>query len=106
VHVTGTFDDWGKTEQLNKVGDIWEKEVNLSNADEKIYYKFVVDDEWVLDHTAPQEEDGHNNMNNVLLPKDIKKHAGMYRGGPERSQNLTVSSRCSGYNRCDRSNRI
>lgn len=78
MHVTGTFDDWGKSEQLIQKGDIWEKEVNLSNADEKIYYKFVVDDKWVIDPTAPQEDDGHFNINNVLLPKDIKKHAGTY----------------------------
>lgn len=77
VHVTGTFDDWGKSEQLNKVGDTWEKEVNLPSADEKIYYKFVVDEDWVIDPTAPKEDDGHYNINNVLLPKDIKRHAGM-----------------------------
>lgn len=75
VHVTGTFDDWGKTEQLNKVGDGWEKEVNLPSADQKIYYKFVVDNEWVVDHNAPKEEDGHNNVNNFLLPEQIKKHS-------------------------------
>lgn len=39
VHVTGTFDDWGKTEKLEKVGDVFEKEVNLPSADEKYYYK-------------------------------------------------------------------
>ena len=39
VHVTGTFDDWGKTEKLEKVGDVWEKEVQLPLADEKYYYK-------------------------------------------------------------------
>ena len=72
VHVTGTFDDWGKSEKLNKVGDVWEKEVDLSKADEKILYKFVVDDNWVIDHTAPQEDDGHGNVNNVLYPTDIK----------------------------------
>lgn len=78
VHVTGTFDDWGKSEQLNQVGDTWEKEVNLPSADEKYYYKFVVDDNWVIDPTAPQEDDGHFNINNVLLPKDIKRHEGMH----------------------------
>jgi len=39
VHVTGTFDDWGKTEKLEKVGDVFEKEVTLPSADEKYYYK-------------------------------------------------------------------
>jgi hypothetical protein len=72
VHVTGTFDDWGKTERLNKVGDIWEKEVELPNADKKILYKFVVNDNWVIDPEAPQEDDGHGNLNNVLHPEQIK----------------------------------
>lgn len=72
VHVTGTFDDWSKSEQLNKVGDIWEKEVQLSVADKKILYKFVVDDIWTIDTTAPQEDDGHGNLNNVLHPEQIK----------------------------------
>jgi hypothetical protein len=42
VHVTGTFDDWGKTEKLEKVGDVFEKEVTLPSADEKYYYKVRV----------------------------------------------------------------
>ncbi|KAK5057587.1 hypothetical protein LTR84_011587 [Exophiala bonariae] len=75
VHVTGTFDDWSKSEQLNKVGDTWEKEVDLSEADKKILYKFVVDDIWTIDTTAPQEDDGHGNLNNVLYPDQIKSKA-------------------------------
>ena len=90
VHVTGTFDDWGKSEQLNKVGDIWEKEVQLPIADKKIYYKFVVDDDWVIDPAAPQEDDGHHNVNNVLLPKDIKKHAGAAARQPQASTPVAV----------------
>jgi 1,4-alpha-glucan branching enzyme len=73
VHVTGTFDDWGKSVQLNKVGDVWEKDVELPKADEKILYKFVVNDQWIIDPEAPQEDDGHGNVNNVLHPHDIKK---------------------------------
>jgi hypothetical protein len=38
VFVTGTFDDWGKTQQLHKVGDVFEKSVDLPNSD-KILYK-------------------------------------------------------------------
>jgi hypothetical protein len=73
VHVTGTFDDWGKSVQLNKVGDVWEKDVELPKADEKILYKFVVNDQWIIDPEAPQEDDGHGNVNNVLHPHDIKR---------------------------------
>ncbi|KIY03054.1 uncharacterized protein Z520_01520 [Fonsecaea multimorphosa CBS 102226] len=76
VHVTGTFDDWGKSVKLDKVGDIWEKEVDLP-TDKKIYYKFVVNDQWIIDPEAPQEDDGRGNVNNVLLPENIKPKASM-----------------------------
>ena len=35
--------------------------------------KFVVDGNWVTDHTAPQETDHEGNVNNVLLAKDMSK---------------------------------
>jgi hypothetical protein len=38
VFVTGTFDDWGKTVKLDRVGDIFAKEVSLP-AQQKIQYK-------------------------------------------------------------------
>jgi hypothetical protein len=37
--VTGTFDNWQKTEKLVKTGDVFQKEVTLPSATEKIYYK-------------------------------------------------------------------
>jgi Glycogen recognition site of AMP-activated protein kinase len=39
VYVTGTFDNWSKSEKLVKTGDVFEKNVTLSSAAEKIYYK-------------------------------------------------------------------
>lgn len=74
VYVTGTFDDWSKSEKLEKVGDIFVKDVTLPSAAEKIYYKFVVDGNWVTDHTAPQENDASGNLNNVLTTERIVKH--------------------------------
>ncbi|RDW91195.1 hypothetical protein BP5796_02360 [Coleophoma crateriformis] len=74
VFVTGTFDDWSKSEQLIKTGNTFEKNVTLPNAQEKIYYKFVVDGNWVTDHTAPQETDPSGNLNNVLTTDRITKH--------------------------------
>ncbi|KAI1380934.1 carbohydrate-binding module family 48 protein [Hypoxylon crocopeplum] len=71
VYVTGTFDDWKKTEKLEKVGEHFEKTVTLSDASAKIYYKFVVDGNWVTDHTAPKEVDESGNENNVLTPDRI-----------------------------------
>lgn len=59
--------------QLNKVGDVWEKEVDLPSADETIYYKFVVDNMWIVDDAAPKTDDGHWNINNILRPEHIKR---------------------------------
>jgi Glycogen recognition site of AMP-activated protein kinase len=39
VYVTGTFDDWSKSEKLIRTGDVFEKNVTLPSAAEKIYYK-------------------------------------------------------------------
>lgn len=74
VYVTGTFDNWSESEKLVKSGDIFEKNVTLSDASEKIYYKFVVDGNWTTDHTAPQENDASGNLNNVLTIDRIVKH--------------------------------
>ncbi|KAI1363747.1 hypothetical protein F5Y08DRAFT_308672 [Xylaria arbuscula] len=71
VYVTGSFDDWKKTEKLEKVGDHFEKKVQLPDASSKIDYKFVVDGDWVVDHTAPKETDASGNENNVLTPERI-----------------------------------
>ena len=49
--------------------------MELPKADEKILYKFVVNDQWIIDPDAPQEDDGHNNLNNVLHPEQIKPKA-------------------------------
>lgn len=39
VYVTGTFDNWSKSEKLVKDGDIFQKTVELEDASSKIYYK-------------------------------------------------------------------
>ncbi|KAJ5494002.1 Immunoglobulin E-set [Penicillium fimorum] len=70
VFVTGTFDDWGKTVKLDRVGDIFTKQVTISPV-QKVHYKFVVDGIWTTNPDAREEEDGHNNVNNVLLPEEI-----------------------------------
>ncbi|KFY96134.1 hypothetical protein V498_02875 [Pseudogymnoascus sp. VKM F-4517 (FW-2822)] len=72
VIVTGTFDNWAQTEKLHRKGDIFEKEVTLPSAADKIYYKFLVDGNWVTDHTAPQEKDNLGNLNNYLTTDRIK----------------------------------
>ena len=53
-----------------------------------VWCQFVVDGEWVTDHTAPQESDHSNNVNNVLDPKDI--------GRPTTSSDNPMSAMISG----------
>ncbi|CAG8032377.1 unnamed protein product [Penicillium olsonii] len=71
VFVTGTFDDWGKTVQLDRVGDTFRKTVTISPV-QKVHYKFVVDGTWTTDTNVREEDDGQNNINNVLLPEEIE----------------------------------
>lgn len=40
--MTGTFDNWSKSEKMDKVGDVFEKAVDLPDTSEKIYYKVGV----------------------------------------------------------------
>ncbi|KAK7517741.1 hypothetical protein IWZ03DRAFT_346910 [Phyllosticta citriasiana] len=73
VYVTGTFDDWAKSVELDKQPDgAFEKTVDLPGNDEKVQYKFVVDGNWVTNQSATQEDDGHGIFNNVLYPSDLK----------------------------------
>lgn len=37
--MTGTFDNWSKSEKMARVGDVFEKAVDLPDTSEKIYYK-------------------------------------------------------------------
>ncbi|KAJ9643574.1 Cruciform DNA binding protein [Coniosporium tulheliwenetii] len=74
VFVTGTFDDWSKSVRLNKKDNYFEKTVDLPQTNEKIYYKFVVDGNWVTKDTAPAENDGHYNYNNFLNPVDLQPY--------------------------------
>ncbi|KAJ5792932.1 uncharacterized protein N7503_008910 [Penicillium pulvis] len=71
VFVTGTFDDWGKTVKLDRVGDIFAKEVSLPIGQE-VQYKFVVDGVWTTDKRLREVNDGADNLNNVLLPEEIQ----------------------------------
>ncbi|KAJ6005028.1 hypothetical protein N7540_012827 [Penicillium herquei] len=84
VFVTGTFDDWGKTVKLDRVGDIFAKEVSLP-IKEKIQYKFVVDGTWTTDKSEREENDGSDNINNVLLPEEIQTQT-----PPTQTQNTDV----------------
>ncbi|KAK4900780.1 Cruciform DNA binding protein [Elasticomyces elasticus] len=75
VYVTGTFDNWAKTEKLEKSGDSHEKTIQFPKEQEKILYKFVADGNWSHDHTAKTETDHEGNVNNFLLASDFKQHS-------------------------------
>ncbi|KAF1848924.1 carbohydrate-binding module family 48 protein [Cucurbitaria berberidis CBS 394.84] len=73
VFVTGTFDDWRKTVQLDKDGSIFKKTVELpkTHTQYKLALQFVVNGNWCINESARKEDDGHGIINNVLLPEDI-----------------------------------
>ncbi|KAH6604806.1 hypothetical protein Trco_006513 [Trichoderma cornu-damae] len=73
VFVTGTFDNWTKSEQLAKEGDVFQKTVSLKDASRKIYFKFVVDGNWTVNESSPKEADHEGNVNNFITPEDILK---------------------------------
>lgn len=69
VFVTGTFDDWQKTVQLENKEGIFQKEVKLPKVD--TYYKFVVDGRWTVNTTGCLENDANGSVNNFLRPQDF-----------------------------------
>ncbi|KAM5468860.1 Cruciform DNA binding protein [Microsporum audouinii] len=72
VVVTGTFDRWSKSVRLDRTDDGFAKELHLPDDDDRILYKFIVDGTWHTDPAASQEEtDRDNNVNSVLLSKDL-----------------------------------
>ncbi|KAK2858550.1 hypothetical protein FQN49_004621 [Arthroderma sp. PD_2] len=71
VVVTGTFDGWSKSVELDRTDAGFEKEVQLKDGD-RVLYKFIVDGTWHTDPAASQQETDHNNnTNSVLSPQDI-----------------------------------
>ncbi|KAJ4155731.1 hypothetical protein LMH87_000962 [Akanthomyces muscarius] len=71
VYVTGTFDNWTKSVKLEKQGGIFEKTVSLEIPSDKIYYKFVVDNNWTTNESSPKEADKEGNVNNFLTSELI-----------------------------------
>ncbi|KFA73266.1 hypothetical protein S40288_08616 [Stachybotrys chartarum IBT 40288] len=73
VYVTGTFDGWTKSVKLDKIGDVFQKtvEVKAPEGASKIYYKYVVDNQWILNESAPKEADHEGNDNNYLSTSDL-----------------------------------
>ncbi|KAK9452371.1 uncharacterized protein V1518DRAFT_411071 [Limtongia smithiae] len=71
VYVTGTFDNWSKSAPLVQIVDgSWAVSIPLP-SDQKIFYKYVVNDVWLTDPFAKIEVDADGVANNVLDLEDI-----------------------------------
>lgn len=72
VIVTGTFDQWSSSMQLTK-GPTGFKGSAKIPRDEKIVYKFIVDEQWMVAEHEPTELDQDGNLNNVYIvpPKPL-----------------------------------
>lgn len=69
VLVTGTFDNWSKTQVLENVSDgVFTATVQIpyEKPGEHILYKYVVDDNWLTDSKSETDTDEHGNVNNIL----------------------------------------
>ncbi|KAF4965942.1 hypothetical protein FSARC_6303 [Fusarium sarcochroum] len=71
VYVTGTFDNWTKSVKLEKKDNVFSKTVDLEEPDGKIYYKFIVDGNWIINQSAPNEPDTEGNVNNFVTPDQL-----------------------------------
>ncbi|KAF4342695.1 5 AMP-activated kinase subunit beta-2 [Fusarium beomiforme] len=71
VYVTGTFDNWTKSVKLEKEGNVFSKTVDLKEPEGKIYYKFIVDGNWIINQSAPNEPDLEGNVNNFITPDQL-----------------------------------
>ncbi|KTW28743.1 uncharacterized protein T551_02593 [Pneumocystis jirovecii RU7] len=71
VFVTGTFWNWEKFDELLYDSDTGIFQVTVQIPMEydnsKIYYKYIVDSQWLVDPEMPQEADDSGNINNVFF---------------------------------------
>ncbi|GJN86643.1 hypothetical protein PLIIFM63780_010224 [Purpureocillium lilacinum] len=72
AYVTGTFDNWQKTVKLEKSDGVFQKTVDIAHPSHKIYYKFVVDNNWTINESSPHEPDSDGNVNNFLTQADLE----------------------------------
>lgn len=69
VLVTGTFDNWSKTEVLEHVADgvfTATLQIPYHTPGESILYKYVVDEEWLVDSKTETVKDESGIVNNIL----------------------------------------
>ncbi|RUS31679.1 immunoglobulin E-set [Jimgerdemannia flammicorona] len=71
VIVTGTFDGWARSVKLTRDESancfLTTMEISFpKDGAGKLFYKFIVDGNWVTDPQAPVERDANWNLNNVI----------------------------------------
>ncbi|KAJ6539042.1 carbohydrate-binding module family 48 protein, partial [Mycena capillaripes] len=73
VIVTGTFDEWSSSIHLVKNESGFHGSIKIP-WDTTIYYKYVVDSNWVCEITSPTQTDNAGNVNNVYTspPKPVE----------------------------------
>ncbi|KAF8211448.1 hypothetical protein K438DRAFT_43069 [Mycena galopus ATCC 62051] len=88
VIVTGTFDEWSSSVHLVKNENGFTGSVRIP-WDTKIYYKYVVDSEWICESTSPTETDWSGNVNNVYTsPQKPPADASVVTNGAIATENL------------------
>lgn len=67
VFITGTFDSWKRTIQMTRAEDgIYYKHF-VFEIDKTYQFKFVADGEWIASGEYFKVDDGHGNINNVIM---------------------------------------
>jgi hypothetical protein len=69
VILSGSFNDWNENNyKMNKTKNGWEYKLKLFGG--KYHYKFIVDDNWIVDPENPVKEYDYNgNINSVYIVK-------------------------------------
>lgn len=67
VSLAGSFNDWNKNAcVMSRKEDYWYYKIRLGGG--KYHYKFVVDNQWIIDPANPVKEyDGYGNINSVRM---------------------------------------
>ncbi|CAH2352720.1 hypothetical protein CLIB1423_07S06040 [[Candida] railenensis] len=74
VHITGTFDNWSKTNNpLKRDGDFFVGTINVPSR-EKLVFKFVINEEsWVMSPDYKIETDASGNENNYVDETELEE---------------------------------
>ncbi|ODV58798.1 carbohydrate-binding module family 48 protein [Ascoidea rubescens DSM 1968] len=75
VYVTGTFDSWSANTYLLNLdhnSNVFKAKIKfLPSTNDKIYFKFIVDGNWLVNQDFKIESDSNGFQNNILYPNDL-----------------------------------